>query len=474
MPQDRRFRFGCIVRDTKSAKDFTELARRVEASGFSTLFVPDHFIDHQLAPTVALAHAAAVTDTLRVGPLVLGNDYKHPVVLAREAATLDLLSDGRLELGIGAGWMTADYEKAGMPLDRPGVRIARLAESITILKGLFADGAFSFTGEHYTVTDLDGQPKPVQQPHPPFIVGGGGPKILALAATEAQIVGINANLRSGDGTSPDAAHSLTSAATDAEARIAAGGGGRPVRRPRDPNPGRVRARRRRRVGHRRCDGDIVRCRSRGCTHGAGHAGRRRSRASSTCSKRGANAGRCRTSCCPMTRSTSARRSSPGSPEPERLSRQTNRKETSVAHDRKFRFGVQISPDRHRRTSGATEARKIEDLGFSTLFMPDHFDQELAPLPAMAMAAAHTTTLRIGSLVFDNDYKHPAILAKEAATIDLLSDGRYELGIGAGWMKTDYDKLGIPYDPPAVRVDRFEEAIQVIKGCFAGEPFSVSR
>ena len=144
----------------------------------------------------------------------------------------------------------------------------------------------------------------------------------------------------------------------------------------------------------------------------------------------------------------------------------------MAHDRKFRFGVQIS-----QTGNANEwrdrARKIEDLGFSTLFMPDHFDQELAPLPAMAMAAAHTTTLRIGSLVFDNDYKHPAVLAKEAATIDLLSDGRYELGIGAGWMKTDYDKLGIPYDPPAVRVDRFEEAIQVIKGCFAGEPFSVS-
>jgi probable F420-dependent oxidoreductase len=144
----------------------------------------------------------------------------------------------------------------------------------------------------------------------------------------------------------------------------------------------------------------------------------------------------------------------------------------VAHDRRFRFGVQIS-----QTGNANEwrdrARKIEDLGFSTLFMPDHFDEELAPLPAMAMAAAHTTTLRVGSLVFDNDYKHPVVLAKEAATIDLLSDGRYELGIGAGWMKTDYDKLGISYDAPGVRVDRFEEAIQVIKGCFAGEPFSVS-
>ena len=210
---DRRFRFGIGCSKGRSRKEFTELARKAEALGYSTLFVPDHFVDHDLAPTVALAHAAAVTDTLRVGPFVLGNDYKHPVVCAREMASLDLLSDGRLELGIGAGWMTADYEKAGMRLDRPGVRIARLAEAITIMKGLFAPGPFSFAGEHYTITDLDGMPKPVQQPLP-FFVGGGGPKILALAAREAQIVGINANLRSGDGTSPDAAQSLTPGETD--------------------------------------------------------------------------------------------------------------------------------------------------------------------------------------------------------------------------------------------------------------------
>jgi probable F420-dependent oxidoreductase len=162
----------------------------------------------------ALAAAAAVTTTLRVGPLVLGNDYKHPVVLAREAATLDVLSNGRLELGIGAGWMTADYEKAGIPLDPPGVRIKRLEESITILKGLFADGPFSFSGEHYTITDLDGMPKPVQKPHPPFIIGGGGPKILGIAAREAAIVGINAFLRSGEPTATESVHSLTPAATD--------------------------------------------------------------------------------------------------------------------------------------------------------------------------------------------------------------------------------------------------------------------
>jgi probable F420-dependent oxidoreductase len=202
---DRRFRFGVAVPKVASATAFRELARKAEGLGFSTLFVPDHFVDHDLAPVPALAAAAAVTTTLRVGPLVLGNDYKHPVVLAREIGTLDLLSEGRVELGIGAGWMTVDYEKAGIALDPPGVRIARLAESIAVLKGLFADGPFTLHGEHYSVTDLDGQPKPVQRPHPPFIVGGGGPKILALAAREAQIVGINANLRSGAPTTDDAA-----------------------------------------------------------------------------------------------------------------------------------------------------------------------------------------------------------------------------------------------------------------------------
>jgi probable F420-dependent oxidoreductase len=215
MAHDRRFRFAVICPGTAigSAKEFTELARKAEDLGYSTLFVPDHFVDHPLAPPVALAHAAAVTSTLRVGPLVLGNDYKHPVVLAREMATLDQLSDGRLELGIGAGWMTADYEKAGMQLDRPGVRIARLAESIAILKGLFAPGPFTFEGEHYQVRDLDGAPKPVQQPVP-FLIGGGGPKILGLAAREAQIVGVNANLHSGVGESPESIASLTAAATD--------------------------------------------------------------------------------------------------------------------------------------------------------------------------------------------------------------------------------------------------------------------
>jgi probable F420-dependent oxidoreductase len=210
---DRRFRFGIACSRGRSRKEFTELARKAEALGYSTLFVPDHFVDHDLAPMVALAHAAAVTDTLRVGSFVLGNDYKHPVVVAREFASLDLLSDGRVELGIGAGWMTVDYEKAGIPLDRPGVRIARLAEAITVIKGLFAPGPFTFRGDHYQITELDGMPKPVQQPVP-FFVGGGAPKILALAAREAQIIGINANLRAGTDSAPEVAQSMTPAATD--------------------------------------------------------------------------------------------------------------------------------------------------------------------------------------------------------------------------------------------------------------------
>ncbi len=224
---DRRFRFGVIAAKSGSGKELTEQARKAEACGFSSFFVPDHFIDHDLAPTVALAHVAAVTDSLRVGPLVLGNDYKHPVVLAREMATLDLLSEGRLELGIGAGWMTADYEKAGIPLDRPGVRIARLAESIAVLKGLFAPGPFTFHGEHYRVTDLDGMPKPVQGAELPFLIGGGARRILGLAAREAKIVGINANLRTGEGESRETAQSLLPGSTDQKLewlRDAAGSG----------------------------------------------------------------------------------------------------------------------------------------------------------------------------------------------------------------------------------------------------------
>jgi probable F420-dependent oxidoreductase len=226
MTDVRTFRFGVMAPRAESATQYREIARKAEALGYSTLYVPDHFVDHPLGPIPAMAMAAEATTTLRVGSLVFGNDYRHPVVLARDAATLDLLSDGRLELGIGAGWMTVDYEKAGIPLDPPGVRIARMQEAVTIIKGLMADGPVTFSGEHYAITDLDGQPKPVQRPHPPLVIGGGGKRVLSYAAREADIVGINANLRSGKAEDPESAVSLNPASTDdklAWVREAAGG-----------------------------------------------------------------------------------------------------------------------------------------------------------------------------------------------------------------------------------------------------------
>ncbi|MGZ4803389.1 MAG: TIGR03621 family F420-dependent LLM class oxidoreductase, partial [Acidimicrobiia bacterium] len=191
MAHDRRFRFGVIARTARPGSELASFAREVEDLGYSTLYFPDHFVDHPIAPVPAMAYVAAATSELRVGTLVLGNDYKHPVVLANEAATIDLLSDGRLELGVGAGWMTEDYDRGGFTLDPAGVRIARLDASLTVMKGLMADGPFTFHGDHYRIDALEGEPKPVQRPHPPIVVGGGGPKVLALAAKHAQIVGIN-------------------------------------------------------------------------------------------------------------------------------------------------------------------------------------------------------------------------------------------------------------------------------------------
>src|SRR5687767_9018312 len=135
----------------------------------------------------------------------------------------------------------------------------------------------------------------------------------------------------------------------------------------------------------------------------------------------------------------------------------------MAHDRRFRFGIQLSTASDA-AGWAELARRAEGNGFSTLFLPDHFGDQLAPMPAMMAAADATTDLRVGALVFDNDYKHPVVLAKEIATVDLLSGGRVELGLGAGWMNTDYEQSGIPKDPAGVRVDRMEEAISVLKGC----------
>ncbi len=173
--------------------------------------MPDHFVGTELAPMVALAFAAAATDTLRVGMLVLGNDYKHPAVVAKEAATLDLLSGGRLELGLGAGWMTADYTALGLPYDAHRTRIERLDEAIEIVRRCWDEGPFDFDGEHYTIHAHDALPKPTQQ-QPPIVIGGGGRRLLRLAGRTADVVGINPNLRAGE-VGADAAQSTLAAAT---------------------------------------------------------------------------------------------------------------------------------------------------------------------------------------------------------------------------------------------------------------------
>ena len=134
---------------------------------------------------VALAVAAEATTTLRVGTLVLDNDFRHPVVLAREAATLDVVTGGRFELGLGAGWMTTDYEQSGIPMERPSVRVARLAESLEILQAMWRTGSATFTGEYYRVTEAQGLPTPVTAGGPPLIIGGGGQRILTLAGRYA-------------------------------------------------------------------------------------------------------------------------------------------------------------------------------------------------------------------------------------------------------------------------------------------------
>jgi probable F420-dependent oxidoreductase len=188
-PPAHRFRFGVVCRALRSRTAWLTTARRAETLGYSTLLIPDHLGD-QFAPAPALQAAADATTRLRVGSLVFANDFRHPVVLAKEAATLDVLSDGRFELGIGGGWLRAEYTQAGIPFDPPGVRITRLEEALRVLKALFADGRASFAGAHYTVNGLEGLPKPVQRPHPSLLIGGGGRRLLTLAAREADIVSI--------------------------------------------------------------------------------------------------------------------------------------------------------------------------------------------------------------------------------------------------------------------------------------------
>jgi len=196
MATPRPFRFGVDLQASLPGRSFADSARELEALGYSTAFVPDHF-DEGLGPITAMATAAAATTTLNIGSLVLDCDFRHPAVLARELASIDMLSEGRLEVGLGAGWKRLDYERSGITMDPPKVRVDRLIEHTRILKGLFGDGPFSFAGEHYTITDLDGTPSPHRPGGPPILLAGGAKRVLTFAGEVADIVGVNASIHSG-------------------------------------------------------------------------------------------------------------------------------------------------------------------------------------------------------------------------------------------------------------------------------------
>lgn len=183
----RPIRFGTGGGRVADRARLVAAARRAEDIGYSTFSMADHF-HMPFSPVIALAAVADATTTLRITQTVLAHDFRHPAVLAKDMATLDVMSDGRVEVGLGAGWMQSEYEQAGIRFDPAGIRIARLEEYLIVLKGLFGDGPFSFAGDHFSIAALDGTPKPVQRPGPPILIGGGGEKLLAVAARQADII----------------------------------------------------------------------------------------------------------------------------------------------------------------------------------------------------------------------------------------------------------------------------------------------
>lgn len=190
----RPFHFLADIHEIVSGAELAARARRAEQLGYHSLVIPDHLLG-QLSPTVAMATVAAATSTVRVSAFVTNNDLRHPAVLAQDLASIDVLSGGRVDVAIGAGWNRPEYDAIGLSFDPIPVRQARLAEAITVLKGAFSGRPFSFNGEHYTITDYTGEPVPAQRPHPPFFIGGGGRRTLTLAGQEADIVGLAPRIR---------------------------------------------------------------------------------------------------------------------------------------------------------------------------------------------------------------------------------------------------------------------------------------
>lgn len=197
MPHPRNFRFGVQLRGPLDGLSWADTARRVESLGYSTLFMPDHF-NEQLGPIAAMASAASATDSLTVGTLVFDNDYRHPVLLAKEMATIDVLFPGRCEVGIGAGWKRSDYDESGILMERPGVRVDRLVESVAVIRGLWGSKPVDLDGEHYRITALTGTPTPATPGGPPLLIAGGAPRMLRFAGATADIVGVNPSIHSGE------------------------------------------------------------------------------------------------------------------------------------------------------------------------------------------------------------------------------------------------------------------------------------
>ncbi len=191
----RAFRFGVVAAHAPSRAAWVTIARRVEELGYATLLIPDRTNIGSLAPIPALAVAASATTSLRVGSYVFCNGYRHPVMLAREAATLDLLSDGRFEPGLGTGVSSNEFEQMGIPFESAGARVSLLEETLQIIKRLFTEETVNFTGKHYTITEMKGYPRPVQKPHMPILVAGAGERMLKLAAREADIIAIGSRIR---------------------------------------------------------------------------------------------------------------------------------------------------------------------------------------------------------------------------------------------------------------------------------------
>jgi probable F420-dependent oxidoreductase len=207
---ERRVRFGMVNEVIPAGRDgWLDNVRRAEDCGVDTFLIRDHLapgpFGPQLAPLATATAVAAHSTRLRVGTMVLSNDYRHPALLAHEAATIDWLSDGRLELGLGAGWLRGEYHQMGIAFDPAGTRIARLEEAVGVITGLLAGQTVTFRGTHYDIDSLTLPVAAAQRPRPPLMIGGGGPKMLALAGRHADIAGVLPAPIRGDEDSDDPA-----------------------------------------------------------------------------------------------------------------------------------------------------------------------------------------------------------------------------------------------------------------------------